>query len=70
MSRNPKELLASAQQLARLLLDVERTKRQKIIWCLDTDFRAAVIKEIVTLESEEDIGQTHATPPGRIPNCS
>lgn len=70
MSRDPKELSASAQQLARLLLDVDRTKRQKIIWCLDTDFRAAVIKEIVALESEGYTANTHATPPGRIPNCS
>ncbi len=60
----------SARKLARLLFDIERTKRQKIIWCLDSDFRSKVLEEINTLEGDLPVGLRDTLPPGKVPNCS
>ena len=61
---------ASARRLARLLLSIKKEKREKILWCLDSDFRMAVSEEIITLKRDMPLEMQDTTPPGRIPNCS
>ena len=61
---------ASARRLARLLLEIKKDKREKIIWCLDSDFRCKVLEEINILEKDMPLELQDTLPPGRIPNCS
>ena len=70
MRRELELTLINAQKLARLLLDIEQTKRQKIIHCLDTDFSVMVTEQLTILKRDMPMGLQDTLPPGRIPNCS
>jgi len=62
---------ASARRLARqLCIHCSKEKRKKIVECLDTDFRIAVLEEIAKLHEDMPLELRDTTPPGRIPNCS
>ena len=59
-----------ARGLARLLIDIRKTKRDKIIWCLDSVLRCKVLEEIGILQRDMPLEFADTLPPGRIPNCS
>ena len=61
---------ANARKLARLLITIEKEKREKIIWCLDTEFRTRVLAEVNILKLDMPLEMQDTLPPGRIPNCS
>ena len=60
----------SARKLARLLLDIKKEKREKILWCLDSSFRILVAEEIIILKRDMPLELQDTIPPGRVPNCS
>ena len=61
---------ASARRLARQLLPLSREKRSGILDCLDTDFRCAVMREIIELKKDWPMFLNDTLPPGSIPICS
>ena len=61
---------ASARRLARQLWSLPKKKRSEIIECLDTDFKCAVLEEIVKLNKDKPLAMRDTAPPGSIPNCS
>jgi len=61
---------ASARRLARQLWSLPKKKRSEIIECLDTDFKCAVLEEIVKLKKDWPVHLKDTLPPGSIPNCS
>ena len=60
----------NAGRLARLLFDIERQKRLKIISCLDTDFQVLVLNHLSTLKRDMPFEMRNNAPPGKVPNCS
>ena len=61
---------ASARRIARQIAPLPRKKRSGVLECLDTDFKVAVLEEIIKLNKDMPLELRDTLPPGRIPNCS